>query len=118
MIRQKENDIQSVGFVYGRIESGLTNGELNHCDLAVTIPLKPDDPSFSLAQAAMTLSHVFSGFENYSLNKKNNPVDYSLIKGKVREMFAKSAVPTEGNLHGKVLERQVITIPNGLKFIL
>ena len=49
-----------VGLVFGRETSGLTNDELELCDLYTYIPLKIDYPSMNLAQAVMVYSYALS----------------------------------------------------------
>jgi tRNA/rRNA methyltransferase len=49
-----------VGLVFGREASGLTNEELEPCDLYTSIPLQNDYPSLNLAQAVMVYSHALN----------------------------------------------------------
>ena len=49
-----------VGLVFGREASGLTNEELELCDLYTSVPLQSDYPSLNLAQAVMIYSYALS----------------------------------------------------------
>jgi TrmH family RNA methyltransferase len=46
-----------VAIVLGRENSGLTNEELEHCQLLVTIPTNPDFSSLNIAAAAQVLCY-------------------------------------------------------------
>ena len=52
-----------VGLVFGREASGLTNDELELCDLYTSTPLKQTYPSLNLAQAVMIYSYALSEVE-------------------------------------------------------
>lgn len=43
--------------VFGPEASGLTNDELRHCDLLVSIPASPVQPTFNLAQAVLIVCY-------------------------------------------------------------
>src|SRR6185295_17306636 len=42
-----------VALIFGPEDHGLSNKDLEHCQLLVTIPLHPDYPSLNVAQAAV-----------------------------------------------------------------
>lgn len=53
----EEGDKHKVALVFGRENSGLTNEELQQCQLHVHIPANPDYSSLNLAMAVQTLSY-------------------------------------------------------------
>jgi TrmH family RNA methyltransferase len=46
-----------VAIVFGQERTGLTNDELDHCQLLVTIPVNPQSPSLNLAAAVQVLAY-------------------------------------------------------------
>mgnify|MGYP000014695403 FL=1 len=48
-----------LGIVFGREDRGLTNEELDLCNLLVTIPTSPEHPSLNVAQAVLVVCYEF-----------------------------------------------------------
>jgi tRNA/rRNA methyltransferase len=61
MLKSKGNTVSTVGIVFGREESGLSNNEIRMCDLASTIPMKQVYPSLNLSQAVMIYAYTLAG---------------------------------------------------------
>jgi tRNA/rRNA methyltransferase len=47
-----------ISIVFGRESDGLTDAELNLCDMAVHIPSSPDFPSLNLSQAVQVIAYT------------------------------------------------------------
>lgn len=60
ILSRKAAGLQNIGLVFGREESGLTNEELQLCDIATSIPLVAPYPSINLAQAVMIYAYALS----------------------------------------------------------
>lgn len=105
IIKNKDNTIKSVGIIFGREESGLTNLELKQCDIAATVPLKAPYPSINLAQSVMIFAYVFSNVNNLSTPTNNNTGDYSLLKQKAKELLNDIDIKENNNLNGRIMER-------------
>lgn len=75
-LSNKINSIESgeISIVFGRESSGLTVEELEHCNIAVTIPSSPDSPSLNLAQAVQVITYSIyrSNFEGKGYNPVNS----------------------------------------------
>ncbi len=73
----------SVGLVFGREDRGLTNEEIECCDLLVTIPANPEYPTLNLAQAAGIVLYEISRMEmrHRRKGKKYKPLD--LVEKKI-----------------------------------
>lgn len=54
-LEDKSDLLTRVVLLMGREDRGLSNSELRHCDILVTIPQATDQPSLNLAQAVMIL---------------------------------------------------------------
>ncbi|MGE4288816.1 MAG: tRNA/rRNA methyltransferase [Salinivirgaceae bacterium] len=102
---QKGDSIHKVGIVFGREDSGLTNSELQRCDLAVTIPIKTSYPSLNLAQAVMLMAYVFADFQPGSKSESLQPSDFDLLKTKAAHFLNKAGIGKEENLYGRIMER-------------
>ncbi len=65
-------DLQGkIGIVFGREDKGLSNEEIEQCDLFITIPANPEYPTLNLAQSAAIILyeiHKFTG--EASINDK------------------------------------------------
>lgn len=105
LLLKKETTINKVAIVFGREESGLTNPELQLCDIAVTIPLKQAYPSINLAQAVMTMTYSLSEFSEKKSTVTNKTSDYTLLKQKTGKLLRQLNLKTSHNLHGRIMER-------------
>ncbi|WP_372872102.1 tRNA/rRNA methyltransferase [Shewanella sp.] len=74
--------------VFGREASGLSNQELNTCDLFSYVPLAADYPSLNLGQAVMVYSYALSGLRNtIGLNAVDaNPGQIQSLKQKAQQL--------------------------------
>lgn len=63
----------TVALIFGREDHGLTNEDLELCDLVVTIPASEEYPILNLSQAAVILLYELSGIEGggFSLASKD-----------------------------------------------
>jgi len=57
IIQGKAESLQSVGFVFGRESRGLSNEELDLCDLISTIPMNERYPSLNLSHSVMIYAY-------------------------------------------------------------
>jgi tRNA/rRNA methyltransferase len=59
-LAQQQEAAGTVGVVFGREASGLTNDELALCDLWSSVPLAQEYPSLNLGQAVMVYTYALS----------------------------------------------------------
>jgi len=107
LIQAKGNTIHSVGLVFGREESGLTNAELNFCDLTTTIPMANNYPSLNLAQAVMIYAYILSGMEKEDV-KMDIDIDVQglkELKRKVILLLDDLGLSSNQTLFNRILER-------------
>ena len=108
IINDKGNTINSVGFVFGREESGLTNDELKKCDLITHIPMISDYPSINLAQSVMIYAYILS---RLIIKKKEYTKDFRNeeglreLKRRVKIIFADLGIDENPTLHDRIMER-------------
>jgi tRNA/rRNA methyltransferase len=60
LLEKKKGAVQSAAVVFGREECGLTNEELDMCDIVTSVPIKARFPSLNLAQAVMVYAYALS----------------------------------------------------------
>lgn len=62
LIAEKEDAVGSIALVFGSEENGLSNLELEQCDLLTTIPMQTTYPSLNLAQSVLLYTYELSRF--------------------------------------------------------
>lgn len=72
-------------FVFGREDRGLTNSELDRCDVLVKIPTNPDYTSLNLGQAV--LLQAWECFQTGGLPVGTDPERKSIDKGRMEKLF-------------------------------
>ncbi len=69
-VPEKLSDFEGrLAFVLGREDSGLTNNEVNICDILATIPLPGDNPVLNISHAASLSLWEFIRAENIEIDK-------------------------------------------------
>lgn len=107
IISRKRDTIGSLGIVFGREESGLTNEELQMCDIASSVPLEESYPSLNLSQAVMIYAYLLSPLR---IIRKEEPEgtekqDWAQLKRKAEEALKALQIDENPNLYYRMLER-------------
>ncbi len=108
LLQKKGSTIETVGLVFGREESGLTNEELGQCDLATYIPLANPYPSLNLSQAVMIYAFLLADKRLKSISKKNSEQDKAglkQLKSKVVNLLDNIEINKNPVLFNRILER-------------
>ncbi len=105
LIGKKERTVRKTGVVFGREESGLTNGELHRCDLLSTIPIANPYPSLNLAQSVMLYAYVLSELEWRCESTSGGPALQSLLKECARSLLPQIGIVKGSNLYNRMMER-------------
>ena len=106
MVREKEKAVRKTGVVFGREERGLTNEELQQCDLLSAIPMADPYPSLNLGQSVMLYAYVLSDLRRHK--KRSKPPDPSLqqlLKERARKLFRETGITENRNLYNRMMER-------------
>jgi tRNA/rRNA methyltransferase len=109
-----------VGIVFGREESGLTNEEIQICDLTTSIPLKEEFPSLNLSQAVMIYAYELSNLPPRLLNTQSkSPPEVSVkaLKSKIDLILAATGIKENDALHGRIMERVALASDIDIKLI-
>ncbi len=111
IILDKGDAINTVGIIFGREESGLTNRELSMCHLVSTIPMYTKYPSLNLGQAAMVyatyLSKITLTCKRKSV-KDTEDVELPVIRDKANQILTDASIDPEGILYPRIMERLML----------
>lgn len=93
--------------VFGRESSGLTNCELNLCDLYSYVPLMHDYPSINLAQAVMVYSYALSSIQR-KIGMQNTAAPHDqlqALKDKANTLFINLEINKDNKLHDWFIDK-------------
>ncbi len=107
IITKKGIFIQKLGIVFGGEESGLSNADLNLCDIVSYVPLANPYPSLNLSQAVMLYSFQLSANEirKSKLTEAKKIKGFRLIKKRVSNILQDIHIPDGNPLHNRIIER-------------
>lgn len=111
IIRDKGDSIHSVGIVFGREESGLTNAELMACDLVSGIPMIKDYPSLNLSQAVMVYAYILSNLIFQPEKTKGtfrNEEGLKELKRKTGMILTDLGIKENPTLYYRIMERLIL----------
>jgi len=108
MLKSKEGLLKRVGIAFGGEESGLSNRELDQCDLLTTIPMVRKYPSLNLAQAVMVYAYTLSELTLNIASKKQIPAtgdELKVVKEKAMQVLSDVEIPEDHIIHRRIMER-------------
>lgn len=95
-LQAKEPTLRRVAIVFGSERSGLSNADLQQCDLITTIPQVSLQPSLNLAQAIMIYSFVLASphtqvqIQDQRINTETMPTEqYARLKSSLQQLLSK-----------------------------
>ncbi len=108
ILEAKGDLLSGVGVVFGGEESGLSNRELDQCDLLTTIPMFRKYPSLNLAQAVMVYASILSKI-TLKLDRKQQPVatvdELAAVRQKALQVLSDVSIPEDHIIHRRIMER-------------
>ncbi len=107
----KKELLQRVGVAFGGEESGLSNQELDLCDLLTTIPMKRPYPSLNLGQAVMVYAAALSKITLDLAPKKSRPAtedEMAIVREKALQLLADVQIPAGHIIHRRIMERLML----------
>jgi len=107
-LQKKGNTIHTVGLVFGREESGLTNEELGQCDLATYVSMANAYPSLNLSQAVMIYSFLLTDAKLKPISHHGTKTDEEglrELKNKIINLLVDIEVNKNPVLFSRILER-------------
>ncbi len=108
-----ENVDGTVSLLLGRESSGLTNEELEKCDVVVTIPTNPKNPALNISNAITIIS-----YELFSIKSKNRSAPSRMERGILHKLFGEVIAETNiqktragiaANVFKNITERAVMS---------
>lgn len=109
LLARKGDGVQRVGVVFGREDNGLTNDELDMCDIVSSVPMRTRYPSLNLAQAVMiycyTLAPLAGVRRSRRKHKQPHPAKTASVKEKVIRLLTFIGYDTDGASYARTLER-------------
>ena len=118
---KKKSLIRKVGIVFGPEERGLSNEELNLCDLVSSVPMRRPYPSLNLAQAVMVFAYTLSPL---SLKPKRiarvprpDLPTYRVFREKLEELFDTVGLKKDSFVARRLLEKIGILDADEVKLI-
>lgn len=108
ILENKGNTIAEVAIVFGKEESGLSNEELQKCDLVSFIPMHVSYPSLNLSQAVMLYTYKLFLFERSIISnelEQTGTQEYSILKQKAKKILKKLQFVEGSNIYNRIFER-------------
>ena len=108
ILTKKAAGLHHIGLVFGREESGLTNEELQLCDMATSIPLAASYPSVNLGQAVMIYAYALSPLlqlEPPSQEEDISAASFGALRQKVEKLLELSELDKNPVKANRIRER-------------
>ena len=112
IVEKKRSAFRKLALVFGCEESGLSNEELELCDLISTIPMKTEYPSLNLSQAVMIYAYEFSRIllprTNYRMRSAKEASQQAILKKKISEILPELGYKKGTPFYKRVMERSAM----------
>lgn len=108
---ERVNSINKVSIIFGRERSGLTNEEIEICDVITSVSLACKFPSLNLAQAVMVYAYELSSMrdlgkkETGEVTRERNEASLRNLKKKVSGILSECGIPNDDLRHGRIMDR-------------
>lgn len=96
----------TVAVVFGREESGLSNGELAQCQMVSLVPMRGAYPSLNLGQAVMVYTYALSSLQINSARPKTQSADPASVHALV--LKAQTILPQLGFDPGRAVYHRML----------
>lgn len=103
--------LNKAGVVFGGEESGMSNSDIDQCDLLTTIPMRRPYPSLNLAQAVMVYASSLSKISLRMAGKKERlPTgdELAVVRDKALQVLADVEIPPDHIIHRRIMERLML----------
>lgn len=107
-LKQREGNLDRIGILFGREESGLTNDEIKKCDLISYVPIANPYPSLNLSQAVMIYAYLMSRLLRSDSESEEEVIpDESLkaLKEKVKNLLEIIEIKQSHIIGPRIMER-------------
>lgn len=119
-LEERQEEYKKISVVFGREEYGLSNEELELCDITSTIPMASSYPSLNLSQAVMIYSYMLSekmvsGFVHNDPGPGNESL--GLLKNKIEILLSGTTIDKNKALKGRIMERLALAKGKDIRLI-
>lgn len=121
LISEKQNSVSNIAIVFGREESGLTNEELQLCDISTFIQMQTSFPSLNLSQAVMLYAYILSKKNHIEpINKSHDPPEakFTALKKELAQLLAGTKIESNPNIYTRIFERLALLGDNDINLVL
>lgn len=108
LLKSKKGAVNHLALVFGSERNGLSNKEIELCDLLTTIPLRTTHPSLNLAQAVMIYAYELSQIPNVEASPSNltdSDTDQKRLKKEVINLLDYLQVDKQPSLYARLKDR-------------
>jgi len=119
-LEYRKDEYKKIALVFGREESGLSNDEMDLCDITSTISMAASFPSLNLSQAVMIYAYMLSEIEEPLDNRDETIRDtesLSLIKDKIEILLSGTTISRNKALKGRIMERLAMASGKDIKLL-
>ena len=119
-LESRQDEYKKIALVFGREESGLSNDEMELCDIISTISMAVSFPSLNLSQAVMVYAYMLSetGEPQDSQDETiHDSESLSLIKNKIEILLSGTALSRNKALKGRIMERLALASGKDIKLL-
>jgi tRNA/rRNA methyltransferase len=115
----KGNSVRNAGVVFGRERCGLSNTELQQCDILSTIPMKASYPSLNLSQTVMLYAYTLSPLALGRRKRQSVPGDAAEMRILLRSAdLLMKAAGIKSLIHNRIMERIPLLGKNDIHLLL
>ena len=121
LLKNKEEQLEKVGILFGTEESGLPNQLVLKSDMAMSIPLAGSYPSLNLAQSVMVTAYELSQLNHLekpgeALSKSGE--GFATLKRQTEQLLGEAGIPEGTPLFHRILERLATVNANDIPLFL
>ena len=116
-LEEKQQHVQRVAIVFGCEESGLSNEELDCCDMLSYVPIANSYPSLNLGQAVMIYAYSLTALTE-PVKMDDTPVEqWSNLKHRSEDLLQRLAFTRDSKLYRWAMERLAVADSSDIKFL-
>ena len=119
-LEARRSEYNKIAIVFGKEESGLTNEQLDLCDVTSTIHMAVNFPSLNLAQAVMLYAFILNkNLNNEEINyvQGNNSRSLGTLKDKMEKLLEGTDISRNKVLKGRIMERLALASVTDIKLL-
>ncbi len=119
LIKSKSKSINTVAIVFGREESGLTNEEMQLCNISTFIPMATNYPSLNLSQAVMLYAYLIAGLPSkYPVKSQVEKSKFNVLNERLTNLLSATKIESNPNIHNRIFERISLLSDNDINLLL